>query len=212
MSIPRCFDRNKTTKIPARSGWVYVVPLAGGRFRISASGRRAETVDAMDAYSVVREIVDLLGGTASRSDESAKAVVDQLLEHDFRHPDQGEQDHPEHWGELENDPDDPVDFVGREVAKRSEPIHKLEIEGRRWWRRGAGGTYCTARIYINDKLVHTTPVNGGSGDMYLTRAKDWLIHNGYIDLDHREPIWYLRDKQGINLLYHAYDVSRERDL
>jgi len=110
--------------------------------------------------------------------------------------------------------DDPTTMLNQEVERRSEPIKKLEIRGRRWWRRGAGGMYCTASIYINDKLVHTTPMQGGSGDHYLTLAMDWLRRQGYLEglLDERDPIWYLRDKRGIDLQYGAVDVRRERDL
>jgi hypothetical protein len=110
--------------------------------------------------------------------------------------------------------DDPTDFIQREVARRSEPIKSLEIRGRRWWRRGPGGTYCKAYIYINDKLVHVTPELYGSGDHYLTLAQDWLTRNGYLAglLDDRDPLWHLRDKHGIELHYGVTDVRRERDL
>ena len=110
--------------------------------------------------------------------------------------------------------DDPTTMLNQEVERRSEPIKKLEVRGRRWWRRGAGGMYCTASIYINDKLVHTTPMQGGSGDHYLTLAMDWLRRQGYLEglLDERDPIWLLRDKHGIDLQYGAVDVRRERDL
>lgn len=111
--------------------------------------------------------------------------------------------------------DDPTAFIQREVERRSEPIKKLEIRGRRWYRRGAGGVYCKAYIYINDKLVHVTPEQYGYGDHYLTLAKDWLTRNGYLEGlidDERDPLWYLRDKHGIDLQYGVIDVPRERDL
>lgn len=108
--------------------------------------------------------------------------------------------------------DDPETFIKGEVAKRAEPIKKLEIVGRRWYRRGAGGVYCKAYIYINDKLIHTTPEQYGYGDHYLTLATQWLRDNGYIDLDDRTPIWHLRDKGQFELNYYVTDVKRERDL
>ena len=136
----------------------------------------------------------------------------------YNFPDYGEQEKPEHWELPEPpppDPDDPQVFIQREIERRSEPIKKLEVLGRRWFRRGAGGVYCKAYIYINDKLVHTTPEQYGYGDHYLTLAKDWLMREGYLAglLDNeRDPLWYLRDKHGIDMQYSVADVPRERDL
>lgn len=111
--------------------------------------------------------------------------------------------------------DDPDTILKQEVERRSEPIKKLEVRGRRWFRRGAGGVYCKAYIYINDKLVHVTPEQYGYGDHYLTLAKDWLMRNGYLvgllD-DERDPLWTLRDRHKIDLQYGVVDVARERDL
>ncbi len=108
--------------------------------------------------------------------------------------------------------DDPEAFIKGEVARRAEPIKRLEIAGRRWYRRGAGGVYCKAYIYINDKLVHVTPEQYGYGDHYLTLATQWLRENGYIELDERDPLWRLRDEKKFELHYSVTDVKRERDL
>ena len=135
----------------------------------------------------------------------------------YNFPDYGEQEKPEHWELPEPpppDPDDPQAFLDRELERKSVPITKLEVRGRRWYRRGAGGVYCKAYIYINDKLVHTTDEQYGYGDHYLTLATDWLRREGYLEglLGERDPIWFLRDKQGIDLQYGVRDVPRERDL
>jgi hypothetical protein len=232
--IPTSFDRIRTTKIAcANGGWVYVKPMQGGdRYYITANGRRAETVDRRDVYYVVRDIVNSMGGLVPympgplpRDYESAEAVVAGLTEADD--PELGRirkrvgQAKKERLArEMAANPDiqqadDPNVFLQGEVERRSEPIKKLEIRGRRWYRRGAGGVYCKAYIYINDKLVHTTPEQYGYGDHYLTLAKDWLTRNGYLEGlldDERDPIWYLRDKHGIDLQYGVTDVPRERDL
>lgn len=139
-----------------------------------------------------------------------------VIESSYNFPDQGEQDKPEHWADdPEPDVDDPTSVLKQEVAKRSEPIKKLHIYGRRWYRRGAGGVYCKAYIYINDKLVHVTPEQYGYNDHYLTLATDWLRREGYLEglLAPNEPIWYLRDKKIVpDLMYYVTDVKRERDL
>jgi hypothetical protein len=166
---------------------------------------------------------------------NAQVIVNRLLEMDvddirktcdlkscaeaYDFPDYGEQEKDTSWGEPDApkpavaDPDDPAAFIGREVARRAEPIQKLEVYGRRWFRRGAGGVYCTARIYINDKLVHTTPEMYGYGDHYLTLAADWLERNGYINRQHpSEPLWQTAQKMGFKFDRSVEDVRRERDL
>ena len=232
--IPTFFDRIRTTKIACANGsWVYVRPMQGGeRYYITAGGRRAETVDRRDVYYVVRDIVNSMGGTVPYMPgpnpdrfEHAQAIVNKLLEVDD--PEMArirkrvtKAQRERQAAELAANPevqqaDDPSEFLQREVERRSEPIKKLEIRGRRWYRRGAGGVYCKAYIYINDKLVHVTGEQYGYGDHYLTLAKDWLTRNGYLEGlldDERDPIWYLRDKHGIDLQYGVTDVPRERDL
>lgn len=142
----------------------------------------------------------------------AHDIVNWLLErYDF--PDMGEQDKPEHYADFarpEDDPDDPASFVSKTVNTK---IDKIEIQGRRWWRRGYGGEYNTSYIYVNDKHVATLPQNGGGGDMYLYRATDWLINNGYVTPERRgEQLWQMRDRLGFKLITNVVDVRRERDL
>lgn len=232
--IPSTFSRHKSTWIRCVSGTVGVHPLEGGeRFRVSASGHRSEIAEPRDLTYLVREYVNALGGLVpymrgpNPGDypgyrfERTSTVVDKLLEADDKEMARIRKRVEKAKAErLAQDPatqalDDPDMMVRSEVAKRSEPIKKLAVYGRRWYRRGAGGVYCKAYIYINDKLVHVTPEQYGYGDHYLTLAKDWLMRNGYLTGlldDERDPLWHLRDKHGIELFYNVTDVKRERDL
>lgn len=109
--------------------------------------------------------------------------------------------------------DDPEQFIQREVAQRAEPIKTMDVWGRRWYRRGAGGVYCKAYVYINDKLVHTTAEQYGYGDHYLTLAADWLERHGYTNREHpSEGLWRTAQRMGFKLNYQVTDVKRERDL
>jgi hypothetical protein len=87
----------------------------------------------------------------------------------------------------------------------------LHIEGRRWFRRGPGGTYHTARIFLDGHHVHTTSIQGGSGDQFLQSAAAWLGRNGFpqlIDV----PFGTRMLREDLGGTYSVVDVSRERDL
>jgi len=89
-------------------------------------------------------------------------------------------------------------------------MKSLHIEGRRWFRRGPGGTYCTARIYIDGVQVHKTPAQYGGGEYFLTAAVEWLIANGHAPAGFCPSTRSLREKLGGT--YSTIDVKRERDL
>lgn len=230
--IPTTFSRHNKTYIPVGNGGkVIVTPTGGDTFWISAPGQKQQRVEYHELPSVVRELVHRNGGPvphmpAPQRDqpwnpyERAKQIVNNLLEDDKEMARIRKRVEKAKFARELDSPevqqaDDPTAFVAREVARRGEPIKKLEVRGRRWYRRGAGGVYCKAYIYINDELVHVTAEQYGSGDHYLTLAKDWLQRNGYLAGlldDERDPLWHLRDKHEINLQYGVIDVPRERDL
>jgi len=76
-------------------------------------------------------------------------------------------------------------------------LMNIEIHGKRWFQKTYGNTYHTARIYVGDELVVTTPIHYGYGDQYLQTAKEWLQRNGYT---------------GDITVYSAIDVDRKKDL
>jgi len=235
--IPTTFSRIAKTFIKVANGTIVVTPMRGGdEYWISAPGHRPQRVGVYELSGIVRQLVDLCGGPIPYRPgpprdrpwnpyEDAKTVVTNLLEADDPEMTRIRKRVAKAKTEREAatmaaDPaiqhaDDPLAFIQREVKRRSEPIKKLEVRGRRWYRRGAGGVYCKAYIYINDKLVHVTPEQYGYGDHYLTLAKDWLRREGYLEGlldDERDPLWHLRDKHKIDLQYGVTDVARERDL
>jgi len=97
------------------------------------------------------------------------------------------------------------------------PIKSISIQGRRWFQRSAGNTYCSASILVNGEPVHELPRQYGYGDYYLQAATEWLDENGYIHPEHykwggTEPLWQVQDREGFDLYTTVADVSRERDL
>jgi hypothetical protein len=106
-----------------------------------------------------------------------------------------------------------------ENERRDGPKTAVLIIVRQWSRPRVGGIYGTASIYLDGKFVHKTEVNGGSENVHIQNAVDWLEDSGYMPgREHakngsREPGWrYFRDRHGIAFESTAIDVSRERDL
>jgi hypothetical protein len=119
---------------------------------------------------------------------------------------------------LENDEFNPETFdVKGFVTKRPRP-QKIEIWGKRWFRRGPGGTYFRVYVYVDDHLVYRSELDSGYGDYYLERGTQWLEDEGYIPKRPQgkngghAPGWqWIRDELKIPFTYHATDVPRQRD-
>lgn len=104
-----------------------------------------------------------------------------------------------------------------DTATAPEEMRTLTIIGRRWFRRGPGGTYHTAQIIVNGRTVHKTEEAYGYGEGYEQSAWDWLEANGYA-LRRRygnggsEAPWQYCQDRGITYERQAIDVPREKDL
>jgi hypothetical protein len=60
---------------------------------------------------------------------------------------------------------------------------QITIIGRRWFDRLNGNTYHSARIYVNNELIHTIGMTYGYGEQYEQNAIQWLKDNGHINKD-----------------------------
>jgi hypothetical protein len=111
---------------------------------------------------------------------------------------------------LENAGDiDPKAFLKRPPLPSS-----IQIEGRLWWRRGYGGMYNVAHIWVDGNYVGRTAETGGGGDNYLYNACDWLEDHLYIPKRPTgTPVWkWIRDDLKIDYIYGSQDVKRRKDL
>ena len=110
------------------------------------------------------------------------------------------------------DPADPDDSTAH--AHNLASFKGVHVVGRRWYRRGAGGVYCTVDIYIDGEKKASLPMGYGYGDHYQTRALDWMKENGYIPpaFAGAHALWYLAPKMGFKYTHEVYDVKRQRDL
>jgi hypothetical protein len=115
------------------------------------------------------------------------------------------------------DPNDPMAFIYHEIENKHHKIDSIHVVGRRWFQRTYGNTYHVADIYVNDKLVHTTPMEYGYGDQFQWTAAQWLEDNGYIKRERSkngscDPMWVVAERMGFKYSYEVYDVRRQRDL
>lgn len=89
-------------------------------------------------------------------------------------------------------------------------MKSLHIEGRRWFRKSAGNTYHTARVFLDGDLVYTSPHTYGYDNCFLQTAIDWLKAQKIIPDSAEYGTYYLRETLGGT--YSAIDVAREKDL
>lgn len=106
---------------------------------------------------------------------------------------------------------------GVERARNRRAMKSLTLIGRRWFRRGPGGTYCTVEIIVDGEHVHKSKPTGGYDDHYVTIAYEWLVDNGYLDVKRHDngslpPLWQVCQDRGISLTRSVSDVAREKDL
>ena len=95
----------------------------------------------------------------------------------------------------------------------------LTIIGRRWFRRGYGGTYHTSQIIIDGKTVGKTLEQYGYGDQYIWTAFEYMAANNLLPEPLKrysnggsEAIWQYCERLGITYTAEAIDVPREKDL
>ena len=92
------------------------------------------------------------------------------------------------------------------------------IHGRRWFQKTNGNTYHTTQIFLDGKLVTSTPIRGGYEDHYLWTAFEWLETKGLIRRSRGEKLhsaenpWKYCERVGCTFEHFATDVGRKADL
>lgn len=94
----------------------------------------------------------------------------------------------------------------------------IEINGRRWFRKGPGNTYHSVQIVVDGEVVHVVPYAYGYDRQYEETARAWLKREGYLPGIEDEPgrpgesLWRYCERVGCQYRDTVQDVSRKRDL
>lgn len=83
------------------------------------------------------------------------------------------------------------------------------IEGRRWFQRSFGNTYCSTTIHFNDGSSEYLPYEYGYGEYCLQRACEWAEKNGY-PVNKLGTTRYILEQLGAS--YSIADVANKREL
>jgi hypothetical protein len=87
----------------------------------------------------------------------------------------------------------------------------FHVIGRRWFRRGPGGTYHTAEVWHDDKFLFKTEQSYGGGDQFLESAMEKLERLGHI-APRRKSAGTLFWRETLLSTYEVHDVKRMRDM
>lgn len=90
-------------------------------------------------------------------------------------------------------------------------INKLEFQAKRWFQKTYGNTYFAVKVYVNDALVYTSPVEYGYERQYETDAANALAEMGF-DVPKGHMMGYWARENGIEFISNAVDVKTEREL
>ena len=93
-------------------------------------------------------------------------------------------------------------------------VKSVEVWGKRWFQKSYGNTYHKVKVYVNNKLIGTSPITYGYGEQYLQTAKEILIEKGYFPRALKKTsslTMFFRDRK-IDFTYYVNDVNREKDL
>lgn len=77
-------------------------------------------------------------------------------------------------------------------------IKAIHINGRRWFDRSAGNTYCSFQILVNGEIFLAEGYQYGYDDHYRDLAMEALAELGLIDAEHTHAPWsQLLERTGI---------------
>lgn len=92
-------------------------------------------------------------------------------------------------------------------------MKKVEFWAKEWFQKSAGNSYFAVKVYVNDKIVGTSPVRYGYGSAYEEEGMKILKKAGYLrGVKAEMPSRYFRERAGVKYTGSINSVKREKDL
>jgi len=101
---------------------------------------------------------------------------------------------------------------------KSKKMKSVRVNGRRWFDRHWGNTYCASEIVVDDEIVAHCEMEYGYDQFYMQAAADKLEAMGYMpDREHysnggAQALWRYCQDRGIKCEYSATDVGTRAQL
>ena len=94
------------------------------------------------------------------------------------------------------------------MAKKK--IKTIRFLGARWFQKTYGNTYHKVKVYVNGKLIGTSPEKYGYGSQYVQTGKQMLKDKGYFSTANWSN-WKVAEQQKIKIEDSVVDYPLKRD-
>lgn len=92
-------------------------------------------------------------------------------------------------------------------------MKKVEFWAKEWFQKSAGNSYFAVKVYVNDKIIGTSPVMYGYGSAYEQEGMKILKKAGYLrGVKANMPSRYFRERAGVKYSGSINSVQKQRDL
>ena len=90
-------------------------------------------------------------------------------------------------------------------------IKSIRFVGARWTQKTYGNTYHKVKVYVNGRLIATSPIKYGYGSQYVVTGKRILKDKGYLNRTSLSN-WELAQDMKIKVEDSVIDMPRKKDL
>ena len=89
-------------------------------------------------------------------------------------------------------------------------MKKVEFWAKEWFQKSYGNSYFAVKVYVNDKLIGTSPIKYGYGSQYEQEGMEILKKAGYLrGVKATMPSRYFRERKGVKYIGNISSSSTE---